>query len=227
MKILLIEDEKQLVEVITDYLRNEGYAVKSALNGIEAISLFKAEEFDFVIMDLMLPDIHGEDLCMLIRQSSQVPIIMLTAKTNIEDRLTGLSIGADDYITKPFSLRELVMRIKTISKRVYNGKLIDILSFDNSSLVIDKASRTVKKDDEEIYLTKIEFDILIIFAENPNRTFTREQLIEFTMGYDYIGYDRTIDTHIKNIRKKIESDHRSPNYIKTIYGVGYKFTPKN
>lgn len=227
MKLLLIEDEKDLLEVTRDYLLKENYEVVTAQTGIEALNHFKNDTFEFVVMDLMLPDLHGEELCRLFRETSDVPIIMLTAKSTLEDKINGLSLGADDYITKPFSLRELIMRIKSISKRVYKQTTIDILSFNHGKLQIDKSAHTVQINSEEIYLTKIEFDILLVFAENPNRTFTREQLIEITMGYDYIGYDRTIDTHIKNIRKKIEPDLKDPQYIKTVYGVGYKFMSKD
>lgn len=227
MKLLLIEDEKDLLEVTRDYLLKENYEVVTAQTGIEALNHFKNDTFEFVVMDLMLPDLHGEELCRIFRETSDVPIIMLTAKSTLEDKINGLSLGADDYITKPFSLRELIMRIKSISKRVYKQTTVDILSFDHGKLQIDKSAHTVQMNGEEVYLTKIEFDILLVFAENPNRTFTREQLIEITMGYDYIGYDRTIDTHIKNIRKKIEPDLKDPQYIKTVYGVGYKFMSKD
>ncbi len=227
MKILVIEDEKDLMEVTRDYLIKENYDVSTAMTGVDALKLFKQEPFDFVLMDLMLPDLHGEELCELIRRESDVPIMMLTAKSGLDDKLTGLSLGADDYMTKPFSLRELVMRIKSISKRVYKDSSHETLTFNNKSLIIDKEARVVSLNQEEVYLTKNEFDILIVFAENPNRTFTREQLIEITLGYDYIGYDRTIDTHIKNIRKKIEPDLKNPQYIKTVYGVGYKFTSRD
>ncbi|GAU79747.1 response regulator transcription factor [Fusibacter sp. 3D3] len=227
MKILLIEDEKDLLEVTRDYLLKEGYEVVTAATGIEALNKFRAEPFEFVVMDLMLPDLHGEELCRLFRETSDVPIIMLTAKSSLEDKINGLALGADDYITKPFSLRELIMRIKSISKRVYKQATNESLAFDHNRIIIDRNAHVVLKNNAEVYLTKIEFDILMVFAENPNRTFTREQLIEITMGYDYIGYDRTIDTHIKNIRKKIEDDLKDPRYIKTVYGVGYKFISKD
>jgi len=221
MRILVVEDEKNLLEVIQDYLIKSGYEVSIAENGIKAIEIFKRERIDFIITDLMLPDISGELVTEHVRQVSNIPIIMLTAKIELEDRLSGLSQGADDYITKPFSLRELVMRVKAIEKRVYGNNQEDKIYFSLYQMTIDKTAHTVKIKQEEIKLTKIEFQLLVIFAENPNRTFTREHLIEISMGYDFQGYDRTIDSHIKNLRKKLMILNPSP--IQTVYGVGYKF----
>jgi two-component system OmpR family response regulator len=223
LKILVIEDELNLLEVIRDYLLRESYDVITASNGVDALKAYEAEAPDFIITDLMLPDISGEEITAIVRKNKTIPIIMLTAKSQTEDRINGLTAGADDYITKPFSLRELVLRVKNLEQRVYGAAAAAILSFPGYQLKIDKDARTVFIGAEEVVLTKFEFDLLILMASNPNRTFTREQLIESTAGYDYFGYDRTIDTHIKNLRKKLDQNASGHKLIKTVYGVGYKF----
>jgi DNA-binding response OmpR family regulator len=172
----------------------------------------------------MLPGISGEELCKRIRQFSNVPILMLTAKVQESDKINGFSIGADDYLTKPFSPRELVMRVKAILRRTTDDvPLAEVISFNNDDLVVDFKAHTVKKKGVVVNLTPNEFKILKFLIRNPNRVFTREELIEKVMGFDYEGYDRTIDAHIKNLRQKIEDDTKNPMYIKTVYGVGYKF----
>ncbi|MDK2868335.1 MAG: hypothetical protein PWP51_2704 [Clostridiales bacterium] len=223
MKILVIEDEQNLLEVIRDYLLRESYDVITALNGVDALKAFEQEAPDFIITDLMLPDISGEEITAIVRKTKTIPIIMLTAKSQTEDRINGLTVGADDYITKPFSLRELVLRVKNLEQRVYGAAAASVLSFPAYQLKIDKEARTVFIGTEEVLLTKFEFDLLLLMASNPNRTYTREQLIESTAGYDYFGYDRTIDTHIKNLRKKLDQNEAGYKPIKTVYGVGYKF----
>jgi two-component system OmpR family response regulator len=223
LKILVIEDEQNLLEVIRDYLLRESYDVITALNGVDALKAFEQEAPDFIITDLMLPDISGEEITAIVRKTKTIPIIMLTAKSQTEDRINGLTVGADDYITKPFSLRELVLRVKNLEQRVYGAAAASVLSFPAYQLKIDKEARTVFIGTEEVLLTKFEFDLLLLMASNPNRTYTREQLIESTAGYDYFGYDRTIDTHIKNLRKKLDQNEAGYKPIKTVYGVGYKF----
>ncbi len=223
-KIFVIDDEVRLLEVIKEYLQKEGYEVFTSVNGEEALRLFPVLKPDFIILDLMLPDVSGEEICRRIRKESNVPILMLTAKSGEEDRINGLGLGADDYLTKPFSPRELVMRVKAILRRAAgNIKMTHILSFNLGDLEINVDEYTIKKKGEEIRLTPNEFSILLVLAQNPNRTYSRAQLINAALGYDFAGYERTIDAHIKNVRQKIEDNIKEPHYITTVYGIGYKF----
>lgn len=222
IKILVVDDEFQITEVIKAYLEKEGYKVYVAHNANDAISIFERESIDFIVLDLMLPDLSGEEVCKRIRVKSQVPILMLTAKAEEEDRVAGLYLGADDYLVKPFSPKELVARIKTIFRRI-NKEFIkaDIIEFNRGDLLIDLNKMELKKKREQVELTPTEFKIVATLAQNPSRVFSREDLINKVLGIDYEGYDRTIDTHIKNIRQKIED--KNIKYIHTVYGVGYKF----
>ncbi|WP_028992271.1 response regulator transcription factor [Thermoanaerobacter thermocopriae] len=223
-KILVVDDEIKILEVVKSYLEREGFSVITETNGNNVLDTFKKEKPNLVILDLMLPGISGEELCKKIRQFSNVPILMLTAKVQESDKINGFSIGADDYLTKPFSPRELVMRVKAILRRTTDDvPLAEVISFNNDDLVVDFKAHTVKKKGVVVNLTPNEFKILKFLIRNPNRVFTREELIEKVMGFDYEGYDRTIDAHIKNLRQKIEDDTKNPMYIKTVYGVGYKF----
>ncbi|MDK2809464.1 MAG: hypothetical protein PWR27_173 [Petroclostridium sp.] len=223
-KILLVDDEVKLLEVVKDYLIVEGYDVYTAERGKQAIELFHKLKPDFIVLDLMLPDLSGEEICKQIRMESDVPILMLTAKSGEEDKVHGLYIGADDYLTKPFSPRELIGRVRAILRRTKGNMMVtDILSFNNGDLEIDIPKHVVKKSGQVVNLTPNEYNILLSLAQNPQRTFSRNQLINVALGYDFEGYDRTIDTHIKNIRQKIEDDIKEPKYIVTVYGVGYKF----
>ncbi|ADH60758.1 two component transcriptional regulator, winged helix family [Thermoanaerobacter mathranii subsp. mathranii str. A3] len=223
-KILVVDDEIKILEVVKSYLEREGFSVITETNGNNVLDTFKKEKPNLVILDLMLPGISGEELCKRIRQFSNVPILMLTAKVQESDKINGFSIGADDYLTKPFSPRELVMRVKAILRRTTDDvPLAEVISFNNDDLVVDFKAHTVKKKGVVVNLTPNEFKILKFLIRNPNRVFTREELIEKVMGFDYEGYDRTIDAHIKNLRQKIEDDTKNPMYIKTVYGVGYKF----
>ncbi|WP_029687564.1 response regulator transcription factor [Thermoanaerobacter sp. A7A] len=227
-KIFVVDDEIKILEVVKSYLEHEGFSVITETNGNNVLDTFKKEKPDLVILDLMLPAISGEELCKRIRQFSNVPILMLTAKVQESDKINGFSIGADDYITKPFSPRELVMRVKAILRRTTDDvPLAEVMSFNNDDLVVDFKAHTVKKKGVVVNLTPNEFKILKFLIRNPNRVFTREELIEKVMGFDYEGYDRTIDAHIKNLRQKIEDDTKNPVYIKTVYGVGYKFGDRN
>lgn len=225
INILVVEDEKNILEVIKTYLVKEGYSVITAEDGKNALNLFESEDIHLIILDLMLPKISGEEVCNIIRAKSDIPIIMLTAKVEEDDKVHGLSIGADDYVTKPFSPRELVGRVKALIRRSYrdSSPLAEILIFNNGDLEIDLNKRLVKKRGKKVYLTTKEFDILVSLLRNPGKVFTREQLIESAFGYDYDGFDRTIDTHIKNIRQKIEDNPKNPSYLITVYGLGYKF----
>jgi len=223
-KIFVVDDEVKLLEVIKDYLQKENFEVFTSVNGEEALRLFPLLQPDFLILDLMLPDLSGEEICRKIREQSDVPILMLTAKSSEEDRINGLVLGADDYLVKPFSPRELVMRVKVILRRTLGKtKTENNLSFNKGDLVINLEEYTVKKQDKEVHLTPNEFQILLVMAQNPNKTFSRAQLINSALGYDFAGYERTIDAHIKNIRQKIEDNIKEPRYIQTVYGIGYKF----
>jgi len=221
--ILIIEDEKSVSEILEAYLKKEGYGVYSTENGLEGIELFRKEKIDLVILDLMLPDIDGEEVCKILRRISDVYIFMLTAKSTLSDKIEGLNIGADEYLTKPLSPRELTARVNALFRRF--GGINDniISSLNNGKLTIDNDKRSVKLNGEEISLTPNEFDILYVLASNKGKVFTREAIIERVFGIDFDGSDRIIDVHIKNLRKKIEEDSKSPRYIITVTKIGYKF----
>ncbi|MDX1357707.1 MAG: response regulator transcription factor [Clostridia bacterium] len=222
IKILIIDDEKELRNVVAGYLEIEGFQVIKAGDGVSAVKLFHDNRPDLVILDLMLPDIPGEKVCSVIRQSYSVPIIMLTSKSSEKDKIRGLSLGADDYIVKPFSPKELLMRVKAILRRAGHGDKITA-ELNPNGIIIDEDAYTVKKKGCEINLTPIEFKILATMAKSPGRTYTRDQLISYALGYEYEGMSRTIDSHIKNLRQKIEDNPAHPEYIKTVFGVGYKY----
>ncbi|WP_443662525.1 response regulator transcription factor [Clostridium sp.] len=220
--ILIIEDEEKVVQVIKAYLEKSGYSVYVALNGLTGIEIFKENKLDLIILDLMLPDINGEDICKIIRETSEVYIFMLTAKGTLEDKIEGLNIGADEYLVKPFSPRELTARVNALFRR-FNNVNASILSFDSGKLVINTEERSVKVKGITIMLTPNEFDILYTLAINKGRVLTRDQLIQKIFGLDFEGYDRTVDVHIKNLRKKIEEDSKNPRYVITVVKIGYKF----
>ena len=220
--ILIIEDEKSVSEILEAYLKKEGYGVYSTENGLDGIELFRTQKIDLVILDLMLPDIDGEEVCKILRRISDVYIFMLTAKSTLSDKIEGLNIGADEYLTKPLSPRELTARVNALFRR-FSGSNDNIISLDNGKLTIDNDKRSVKLNGEEISLTPNEFDILYALASNKGKVFTREAIIERVFGIDFDGSDRIIDVHIKNLRKKIEDDSKSPRYIITVTKIGYKF----
>ncbi|MCJ7688849.1 MAG: response regulator transcription factor [Clostridiaceae bacterium] len=220
--ILIIEDEEKVSEILKAYLEKEGYGVYCTTMGLDGIKLFEKIKFNLVILDLMLPDISGEEVCKVIRKISEVHIFMLTAKSSLEDRIEGLNLGADEYLVKPFSPRELTARVNALFRRLnINNQKTKI--YNNGDLEINYDKRIVKIREIEISLTPNEFDILQILSSNHGKVFTREQLIERIMGIDFQGFDRTIDVHIKNIRKKIEEDSKNPKYIVTVNRIGYKF----
>lgn len=221
--ILIIEDEESVANVIKAYLEKDKYNVHVCNSGIKALEIFKEIDFKLVILDLMLPDIDGEEICKIIRRTSNVYIFMLTSKASLNDRITGLDIGADEYLVKPFSPRELTARVNALFRRIdtSSNKLNDI--FNDGILRIDYEKRIVEVNNEEISFTPSEFDILYTLVVNKGKVLSREQLIESVFGIDFDGYDRTIDVHIKNIRKKIEKDTKNPKYIMTVTKVGYKF----
>lgn len=220
--ILIVEDEKKIAEIVKAYLEKEKYRVEHAETGEEALAYLN-EPFDLIILDLMLPDLQGEELCGIIRKNSDVPVIMLTAKSGEEDRIKGLGLGADDYVVKPFSPRELVARVKAHLRRSGKTKK-KILSYNRGSLKIDTTNYEVLRENKQLVLTPTEFKILLALAENPGRVFSRDQLVNVVQGYDFEGYDRTVDAHVKNLRHKIERDSKDPQFIRTVYGIGYKFT---
>ena len=225
IRILIVDDEQKVLNVIKAYLLKEGFEVLTSMDGEDALNIFKNESIHLIILDLMLPKMSGEEICNKIRATSSVPIIMLTAKAEEDNKIEGLAIGADDYITKPFSNRELVSRVKALIRRTYrdNNPLAELLIINKGDLEINIEKMIIKKKGKIIILTSNEFKILIALLTNPGQVFSREQLVNKAFGIDYDGFDRTVDTHIKNIRSKIEDDHKNPKYIISIYGMGYKF----
>jgi DNA-binding response OmpR family regulator len=225
IRILVVDDEEKIAEVVKSYLEKDGYKVYTAYNGSKAVELFEKVAPNLIILDLMLPDISGEDICRSIRKKSRVPIIMLTAKAEEESILKGLEIGADDYVTKPFSPRQLAARVMALLRRSEDEMLplSNVLSFNDGELIIDSIGHEVKRNGKLVSLTPNEFKILMALVKYPQKAFTREELVFLVLGEDYEGYDRTIDTHVKNLRQKIEPEAKLPKYILTVYGVGYKF----
>lgn len=223
--ILVVDDEQLIVEVIRAYLEKAGYTVVSAFNGQDALTAFDQFAPVLVILDLMLPDLSGEAVCQAIRKKSRVPIIMLTAKSAEEDMISGLNFGADDYVTKPFSPRQLLARVQAILRRTTEETfpLASQLCFNGGDLIIDSLRHEVRKGGQTVTLTPNEFKLLLTLSKYPTKVFTREELISLALTDDYQGNDRVIDSHFKNIRQKIEDDTRNPRYILTVYGVGYKF----
>lgn len=225
ISVLVVDDELKITEVIKSYLEADGYKVYCAQGGKQAMKMFKAFNPELLILDLMLPDMSGEDICKEIRKTSKVPIIMLSAKSQEEDMLTGLDLGADDYMIKPFSPRQLMGRVRAVLRRYEEdtGVIADLLSFGKGYLEIDNASRVVKIDKKIVNLTPNEYKILIVLCKNPNKVFSRDDLVVKIFGFNYDGQERSIDTHVKNLRQKIEKDNKHPEYILTVHGVGYKF----
>ena len=224
-RILIVDDETKIVEVIAAYMENNGYLTSVAYDGEMALSLFEKTHPDLVVLDLMLPKKSGEEVCKAIRRISRVPIIMLTAKIDEENKIDGFNIGADDYVTKPFSPRELVARINSLLRRSADNTafLYKTMSWNREDLEIDFEGHVIKKAGREVNLTPNEFKLLSTMIRYPKKTFTREELIEIALSTDYDGFERTIDSHIKNLRGKIEDDTANPRYILTVRGVGYKF----
>jgi DNA-binding response OmpR family regulator len=221
--ILIVDDEPKIVKLAKDYLEKSGYKVLTAADGRLALAAARREKPDLIVLDLMLPGMDGLDICRALRRESDVPIIMLTARTEETDRLIGLEIGADDYISKPFSPRELVARVRTVLRRTQGGmRQPGILRV--GQLEIDTLGHNVSLAGHPIEITPNEFTILVTMAQHPGQTFTRAQLLDHLHGFAYEGYDRSIDSHIKNLRRKIEPDPAIPRYILTVYGIGYKFT---
>lgn len=220
--ILVVEDEPKITKLARDYLERAKYQVVTAADGNIALAIFRHERPDLVVLDLNLPGMDGLDVCRVMRRESSVPIIMLTARADEMDRLIGLELGADDYITKPFSPRELVLRVKAVLRRV-RGDSYQPGMLRASDLEIDLNGRRVMRGEETINLSRMEFNLLAILARHPGQTFSRAQLLDRLHGVSYDGYDRSVDAHIKNLRRKLEPDPSNPIYVLTVYGVGYKF----
>lgn len=224
-KILAVDDEPKILEVISAFLTSRGYEVFTAMTGSQALGIFDREDISMVILDLMLPDISGEEICRQIRKKSRVPIIMLTAKVEESDLLCGLQTGADDYITKPFRLLELQARIEAVLRRTADDiiPLAVKSSYRDSDLIVDYEHNTIRKKGEAVNLTPNEMKILSALLKYPGKIFTRAELIDIALGDEFDGFDRAIDSHVKNLRQKIEDDPKNPVYILTVHGLGYKF----
>lgn len=222
LTIVLVDDDDKIITLLQAYFELEGFIVLIARDGYTAVDTIRSQKPDLVILDLMLPGIDGYEVCRRVRQDSDVPIIMLTARDEETDRLIGLTIGADDYVSKPFSPREVVARAKAILRRVHKvpSKQEPVKA---GALVIDSAQFEVRQKGVVLDLTPTEFKLLELFATNPGRVFSRLQLVERVQGEMFEGYERTIDTHIKNLRKKLGDSPRNPSLILTVYGIGYKF----
>ncbi len=237
-KVLLIDDDPGIIEVLKMYFEKEGYNVSICMQGDKAIATFNVAKPDIIILDLMLPGMDGNDICREIRKTSNVPIIMLTARTDTLDKIVGLELGADDFVPKPFEPKELLARVKAVLRRTErseapaessseteNNANQEIITYPGFS--VDKVKYVVTVDGEEIYMPPKELELLFFLASNPNRVFTREQLLENVWGYDCYGESRTVDVHVKRIREKIENPDREQNWcIKTVWSKGYKFETK-
>ena len=227
-KVVVIDDESSVQDVVRGYLEKDGYLVYVAGNGKEGMALAERTKPGLVVLDLMLPDVSGEDICRNIRSRSDVPILMLTAKASEDERVGGLALGADDYLTKPFSPRELVARVRAILRRSQGSEvpLVETLSFDEGRLEIDTVQHEVRREGEFVELTPNEYKLLVTLARYPGRVYSRFELINHVQGYEYEGYERTIDAHVKNLRKKIEPDPKHPRYVETVFGVGYRLAKR-
>ena len=219
--ILVVDDEKKIVDIVKAYLERERYHVLVAYDGEDALDIAREQQPDLLVLDLMLPGISGWDVCRILRKESDIPIIMLTARDEVTDKIVGLELGADDYVTKPFEPKELVSRVKSVLRRSQGSDTYStILKVGELSIDIEK--RLARVADEAVELTSTEFDLLKIMAQHPGRVYSRMKLLDEAQGDSYEGYERTIDSHIKNLRKKIELDPNHPQRIITVYGVGYK-----
>lgn len=221
--VLIVEDEETIGENISNYLENSGYKTILANDGQKALEIFNSNSVDMIILDLMLPKISGEDVCKKIRENSNIPIIMLTAKVTTDSKVNGLELGADIYLTKPFSLRELITIVKSLFRRVNNFSESNFTEYNKGDLKINFHEQKVIKKNKECKLTKSELNILFSLAKFPKKIFTREELIKIALGEEFDGYDRAIDSHIKNLRGKIEDNTSNPKYIITVRGFGYRF----
>ncbi len=224
-RVLIVDDDAKIVELVKLYLNRDGYTVYTAYDGKEALRIARESHPDLIVLDIMLPGINGLEVCRILRSESAVPIILLTAKTTEQDRIIGLDLGADDYVTKPFSPKELAARVRAVLRRTPEEAIQmgpEELHFGDLTVNFPKHEAYLQS--KPLNLTPVEFKLLGVFIREPNRVFSRAQLIEKVLGYDFDGFDRTIDVHILNLRRKLEPDASRPRFIKTVYGSGYKFT---
>lgn len=224
--ILVVEDDPKIARIVKVYLEGAGFRVLHFDHGKDAVEAALKEKILLVILDLMLPDMGGEEVCLQLKEiDNDMPIIMLTAKASEEERVAGFALGADDYVVKPFSPRELVFRVKAVLKRFEKGDLTgaEVMSFDRGQLLLDGRSYQAFREGRPIRLTPTEFKLLFALASAPYRVFSRAELVEKALGYQFEGYERSVDAHVKNIRRKLEEDPQNPTLIQTIYGVGYRF----
>jgi len=221
-RVLVVDDDAKTVELVKLYLNRDGYKVLTAYDGVEALRLAREGHPNLVVLDLMLPGLDGLQVCRILRTESDVPIIMLTAKTTEQDRLTGLDLGADDYVTKPFSPKELAARVRVVLRRLPGERGPDQINC--GELTVNFLRHEASLAGRPLNLTTVEFKLLGVLAKEPGRVFSRGELIEKALGYDFEGFDRTIDVHILNLRRKLEADPSHPRYVKTVYGAGYKLS---
>ena len=223
-RILVIEDDRKTAEIVGLYLERDGYQVLTASDGAQGLGLARESKPDLIVLDLLLPGMNGLEICRTLRRESDVPVIMLTALTTERDKLDGLDLGADDYVTKPFSPKELAARVRTVLRRTTEDALyLGLQEVEWGDLKIDFQHHSVTVGDQEVHLTPTEFRILAILAREPGRVFNRSQLVDRALGYDFEGMERTVDVHVLNLRRKIEKDTSGSQIIKTVYGIGYKF----
>jgi DNA-binding response OmpR family regulator len=223
--ILVVDDEAKLRDMIRLYLDQEGYRVVTAGNGREALYVARVEKPDLIILDLMMPEMGGTEFMRAFSREAETPVIMLTAKVDDQDKILGLELGADDYVTKPFNVRELIARVRAVLRRTQKGPIEpDLLR--GADIVVDRAGRVVQVADRIVDLTPSEFEILAALIAAPGQVFSRLDLLDRLSGQAYEGYERTIDVHIRNLRSKIEPDPRNPRYVETVYGIGYRFAAR-
>lgn len=225
-KILIADDEQHIIDTLRAYLQAEGYEVLTTHNGRDALFTFRHEQPDLIILDVMMPDMNGWEAARMIRKESDVPLLFLTARVDDIDQITGLEIGADDYITKPFSPRVVVARVRALLRRIGDETALESLIYRIGVLELNAETHLVMRGGQRIDLTPSEFSLLQTLMARPGRVFTRMELLDIIQGEAYAAYERTIDAHIKNLRIKIEDDPRDPQYIETVYGVGYRLRPE-
>ncbi len=225
-RILLVDDEARLVRLVRGYLEQDGYEVAAAGDGRAALLVSREFEPDLIILDLMMPEMDGWEFMRHLRRERDTPVIMLTARVDENDRIAGLEMGADDYLTKPFSPRELTARVRAVLRRAKPGEAGPAERLRAAGLEVEPDAHIVRRDGRALDLTPMEFDLLLTLMRNPGRAFSRLELLERTQGLAYDGYERTVDVHVKNLRKKIEDDPAHPQYILTVFGVGYRLNPE-
>ncbi len=222
--VLIVEDDPNTVELVRLYLGRDGHKVLDASEGFEGLRLARESHPDLVILDLMLPGLDGMEICRILRQESDVPIVMLTARVEEDDRLAGLDLGADDYVTKPFSPRELAARIRAVLRRTTKGDVDrGPAEIRHGDITANLRLRAITVGETAVRLTPTEFRLLVLLMREPGKTFTREEIMDKVFGYDFDGFDRAVDAHVSNLRRKLEADPQKPRYIHTIYGMGYRF----